>query len=183
MTSELTFHSHSEQDTELFGKTLADALQPGLTVALNGDLGSGKTRLVRAVCEALGADPARVNSPTFVLLQSYTDGRLPVSHFDTYRLADTDEFLAIGADEFLSEPNVICFVEWADRVAEVLPTDRLTIRIRQTGATSRTIHMSSAGPASDAVVADVQSSVVGNRQRASDHEASHRDQAMGPGQA
>ncbi len=137
MDATYTFDSNSEADTDLAGRRLADALLPGLTVALDGQLGSGKTCLVRSVCRGLGADASRVNSPTFVLMQTYADGRLPVFHFDTYRLGDVDEFLAIGAEEYLLDPDIVCFVEWAERVEPVLPADRLTIAIEQTGETSR----------------------------------------------
>jgi len=153
VTGELTFHSDSEQQTEEFGARLAGALQPGIAIALNGELGSGKTRLVRAVCKGLGADETRVNSPTFVLLQCYTDGRLPVFHFDTYRLSDVDEFLAIGADEYLSDSDSVCFVEWADRFAEVLPADRLAVHIEQTGASSRKLIVRLSVPVCDRVLA------------------------------
>lgn len=152
MPDEFVYHSDCEQRTHEFGVRLGQSLRPGLTVALDGQLGAGKTHLVRAVCSGLGADTSLVNSPTFVLLQCYTDGRLPVFHFDTYRLSDVDEFLAIGADEYLSDPDAVCFVEWADRFGEVLPADRLSIRIEHTGPTSRSVHVSSTGPVSDIVL-------------------------------
>ncbi|MCP4782047.1 MAG: tRNA (adenosine(37)-N6)-threonylcarbamoyltransferase complex ATPase subunit type 1 TsaE [Fuerstiella sp.] len=132
-----SFDSHSEADTDVIGRRLAAALLPGITVALDGQLGSGKTCLVRSVCRGLGADDSQVNSPTFVLMQTYADGRLPVFHFDTYRLGDVDEFLAIGAEDYLLDPEIVCFVEWAERVEPVLPADRLTISIEQTGEHSR----------------------------------------------
>ena len=135
-----TYDSSSETDTEELGRHLADAITPGLTIALNAELGSGKTRLVRAVGKALGADESQVNSPTFVLMQCYTDGRIPVYHFDTYRLADVSEFAAIGGDEFLCDPEVVCFVEWAERIVEVLPADHLGIDIHQTGETTRRLN-------------------------------------------
>jgi tRNA threonylcarbamoyladenosine biosynthesis protein TsaE len=120
-------------------------------VALVGDLGAGKTRLVQAAAEGLGVDPSVVNSPTFVLIQEY-EGRLPVYHFDTYRLKDFDEFLELGADEYLASDGV-CFVEWADRMAEVLPRDRLTIEFEFTGETTRSLRLSAGGPVSREVLA------------------------------
>ncbi len=150
--SELTIECHSEAETESLGRRLADTLQSGLTIALNGQLGSGKTHLVRAVCSSLGVDEDDVNSPTFVLMQTYAGGRLPVFHFDTYRLGDVDEFIAIGAEEYLLDPEVVCFVEWADRIKEVLPADHLVIDIEQTAETSRKLTFRSTGPVGQTVI-------------------------------
>ncbi len=146
------FASHSEVDTQNLGQRFAEALVHGLVVALNGQLGSGKTNLVRAVCQALGADENQVNSPTFVLMQTYGDGRIPVMHFDTYRLADVDEFLAIGGDEYLTDAEFVCFVEWAERISEVLPADHLTINIEQLAESSRSFTFIASGPVSEALV-------------------------------
>lgn len=146
------FDSGSEADTKRVGRRLAGALTPGITVALDGQLGSGKTCFVRAVCRGLGADDSQVNSPTFVLMQTYADGLLPVFHFDTYRLGDVDEFLAIGAEEYLLDPEIVCFVEWAERVAPVLPSDHLAIAIEQTGETSRRFVFRAQGDRSAAVL-------------------------------
>ena len=104
-------------------------------MALVGDLGAGKTRLVRAVATALGADPDAVNSPTFVLLQHYP-ARLPVFHFDTYRLRNAGEFADLGPEEHFAAGGV-CFVEWADRVENLLPAERIEIEIEVTGETTR----------------------------------------------
>ncbi len=145
-------HSNSETATDRLGQLLSDVLCPGITIALNGQLGSGKTHFVRSLCRGLGADPAQVNSPTFVLLQVYPDGRIPVAHFDSYRLADTDEFLAIGADEFLNSDEFLCVVEWADPVRDALPPDRLTIDITQTGCESREFLIRADGPRSTDVL-------------------------------
>ncbi|MCA9063295.1 MAG: tRNA (adenosine(37)-N6)-threonylcarbamoyltransferase complex ATPase subunit type 1 TsaE [Planctomycetaceae bacterium] len=135
----------SEQQTVDLGRVFAQCLRPGHTVLLNGQLGSGKTGLVRATCIALGIAPERVNSPTFVLMQLYEDGAIPVAHFDTYRLADSDEFLAIGGDEYLECGRFVSFVEWAERIADVLPVDALSVMILQTGETSRQFHFHADG--------------------------------------
>ncbi len=152
MPDELVFDSLSEADTDRLGMILADGIRTGITLALNGQLGSGKTRFVRAICQGLGADESRVHSPTFVLLQLYPDGRFPVAHFDTYRLADADEFLAIGADEYLNSSEYLCLVEWAERVSEILPDDRVDIEILQTAPHSRRFHMHADGPLSEALL-------------------------------
>lgn len=158
--TEFVIESHSEDDTATLGQQLAVALQSGLTIALNGQLGSGKTNLVRAVCVGLGVSSDAVNSPTFVLMQTYAGGRLPVFHFDTYRLGDVDEFVAIGAEEYLLDPNVLCFVEWAARIEEVLPADHLVVQIEQTAASSRRFCFLGTGPISTSVVGRLQDQVV-----------------------
>ncbi len=137
-----------EAATDRLGACIARSVVDGMVVELNGQLGAGKTRLVRAICKALGIDTSYVNSPTFVLLQLYTDGRIPVAHFDTYRLGDTDEFLAIGADEFTNSSEWLCLIEWAERVAECLPADRLRIDISAISVDTRHFVLSSTGSAS-----------------------------------
>ena len=138
------FDARSEADTEALGNALAGVLEPGSIVALVGDLGAGKTRLVQAVAVALDVDRRAVRSPTFILIHEY-EGRLPIYHFDTYRLANSDEFLELGADEIMASGGV-CLIEWADRVADVLPADRLTIEIEITGPQSRAFRFTPTGP-------------------------------------
>ena len=137
---------NSEDQTRRLGEALGLATSAGLVVGLIGELGAGKTRFVQGVAAGLGVDHADVNSPTFILIQEY-EGRLPLYHFDAYRLRDTDEFLELGADEYMSGDGV-CLIEWADRVADVLPRDRVTIRIEITGETQRTTRVSAGGPRS-----------------------------------
>src|SRR5262245_28638248 len=131
-----TFTAKSEQDTERLGAALAGHLQPGTVVALVGPLGAGKTRLVQAAATALGVPAGRVTSPTFVLVNEYLGGRMPVYHFDTYRLKDDDEFLNLGPDEYFDSAG-LTFVEWADRVASLLPPSHLEITIDPTNTTER----------------------------------------------
>ncbi|MBL8812476.1 MAG: tRNA (adenosine(37)-N6)-threonylcarbamoyltransferase complex ATPase subunit type 1 TsaE [Planctomycetaceae bacterium] len=152
MSSVVTFRSGSESDTDRFSSALAAAVSGGLVIALNGQLGAGKTRLVRGFCRSLGVGEDHVSSPTFVLMQLYTDGRIPIAHFDTYRLGDPEEFHAIGADEYLNSSEWLCLVEWADRVEEILPEDHLTIRIAHTGETERLMEVSSGGSVSSDVL-------------------------------
>ncbi|MDA1232538.1 MAG: tRNA (adenosine(37)-N6)-threonylcarbamoyltransferase complex ATPase subunit type 1 TsaE [Planctomycetota bacterium] len=148
----MTIDCGEEAATDQLGAAIAKSLVGGIVIELNGQLGAGKTRLVRAICHSLGVDTTQVNSPTFVLLQLYTDGRFPVAHFDTYRLADVDEFLAIGADEFTNSNEWLCLIEWAERVAECLPTDRLRIDISATNADARRVVLSSSGANSAAML-------------------------------
>jgi tRNA threonylcarbamoyladenosine biosynthesis protein TsaE len=141
----LSLDCRDEAMTDWLGSRIAESVASGLVIELNGQLGAGKTRLVRAICAGLQIDTAQVSSPTFVLLQLYTDGRIPVAHFDTYRLGDTDEFLAIGADEFMNNGEWLCLVEWAGRVAECLPADRLRIDISAISAAARLVQFTSTG--------------------------------------
>jgi tRNA threonylcarbamoyladenosine biosynthesis protein TsaE len=114
--------------TEAFGRRLGAALFPGAVVALVGQLGAGKTHLTRAIAEGLGVrNPAAVTSPTFVLIQEYP-ARLPVYHFDAYRLSGPREFAELGVDEYFRGDGV-CVVEWADKVAETLPDEHLRVEI------------------------------------------------------
>ncbi|MGD9858062.1 MAG: tRNA (adenosine(37)-N6)-threonylcarbamoyltransferase complex ATPase subunit type 1 TsaE [Planctomycetaceae bacterium] len=153
----VTFVSTGEQDTDRLGGWLADVLQSGDVVALDGELGAGKTRLVRAVVAALGADDQRASSPTFVLIQRY-EGRIPIYHFDAYRIADVDEFLDLGAEEIFAEDG-ICFIEWAARVAEALPPGILRIEIRATGANTREFLLTGAETRSIAIVRAIQARI------------------------
>jgi tRNA threonylcarbamoyladenosine biosynthesis protein TsaE len=144
------FISGSEAETEKLARHLADVLEPGTVVALVGNLGAGKTRLVRAMCEALGVDRRAIASPTFVLVHEY-EGRLPIYHFDTYRLREPHDFIALGADEYLSGGGV-CLIEWADRVAAWLPADHLRIEIAVTGEWTRDFAFTATGPSSADVI-------------------------------
>jgi tRNA threonylcarbamoyladenosine biosynthesis protein TsaE len=114
--------------TEAFGRRLGNLLFPNAVVALVGPLGAGKTHLTRAVAEGLGiANPAAVTSPTFTLVHEYP-ARLPIFHFDAYRLNGPNEFLDLGVNEYY-EAGGVCLIEWADKVEAALPLERLTIRL------------------------------------------------------
>jgi tRNA threonylcarbamoyladenosine biosynthesis protein TsaE len=115
-------------DTDAFGRRLGSLLFPNAVVALVGPLGAGKTHLTRAVAEGLGiANPAAVTSPTFTLVHEYP-ARLPIYHFDAYRLNGPNEFLDLGVSEYY-EAGGVCLIEWADKVEAALPPERLTIRL------------------------------------------------------
>ena len=130
--------------TEAFGRRLGGLLFPGAVVALIGQLGAGKTHLTRAIAEGLGiANPAVVNSPTFVLIQEYP-ARLPIYHFDAYRLSGPREFAELGVDEYFSGDGV-SIVEWADRVESTLPVDHLRIEIEIVAEDRRRFRVSPMG--------------------------------------
>jgi tRNA threonylcarbamoyladenosine biosynthesis protein TsaE len=113
-------------------------------VALVGPLGAGKTHLVRAVAEGLGiADSRAVSSPTFVLIQEY-EARLPIYHFDAYRLRGPAEFFDLGAHEYF-EGRGVCLVEWADRVEGCLPAEQLRVTHTNTGEHSRRFDVEARG--------------------------------------
>lgn len=115
-------------ETEALGRRLGALLFPNAAVALIGPLGAGKTHLVRAVAEGLGIrNPMAVTSPTFVLIQEYP-ARIPIFHFDAYRLNGSDDFLNLGVEEYY-ESGGVCLIEWADRILDALPAEYLRIDI------------------------------------------------------
>jgi tRNA threonylcarbamoyladenosine biosynthesis protein TsaE len=137
--------------TEALGRRLGRLLFPGAVVALIGPLGAGKTHLTRAVAEGLGIADARVvSSPTFVLIHEYR-ARLPVYHFDAYRLRGVAEFLDLGAAEYLDGAGV-CLVEWADRVPGCLPPEHMRVELKVTGETSRRATVTAMGERYEALV-------------------------------
>jgi tRNA threonylcarbamoyladenosine biosynthesis protein TsaE len=122
--------------TQAFGRRLGQQLWPGAVIALVGELGAGKTQLARAIAEGLDiADSRAVTSPTFVLVQEYA-ARLPIYHFDAYRLRTEAEFAELGVHEYFDSGGV-CLIEWADRVPGCLPAEHLRITLTLTGETSR----------------------------------------------
>jgi len=109
-----TFISHSPGETESLGEQWGREAQPGLVIALSGDLGAGKTQLVRGIARGLGIT-ARVHSPTFTVVNEYTGGRLPLFHLDLYRLETREQIHGIGIEEFL-QPDGVAVIEWAERI-------------------------------------------------------------------
>lgn len=150
MNTTFCFDAPDEQATASLGRALAAGMQAGDVLALNGPLGAGKTRLVRAIAERLGCVDQLVNSPTFVLIHEY-DGAVPVYHVDAYRLRDADEFLEIGGDEVLNGDRA-CLIEWGDRIASVLPPDHLRIDIEVVAETGRRFVLTAAGARSKRLI-------------------------------
>jgi tRNA threonylcarbamoyladenosine biosynthesis protein TsaE len=132
----LAWRSDSEEETIRLGRRIGRTLVAGDLVALTGPLGSGKTRLVKGIALGLGvADADSVTSPTFVYLRIHS-GRVPLYHFDAYRLDGEAEFLALGGWELLGEEGV-SVVEWADRLAPALPVDRIDVDLRPLDPSTR----------------------------------------------
>ena len=140
---EYQFQANSEADTFRLGAALAEQLPDGSVVALVGTLGAGKTRLVQAIAEGCGIERRDVVSPTFVLIHEYPGDRM-LYHIDAYRLKDEDEFLELGPEEYF-ESDGITLIEWADRVEDCLPRERLEVRIQVTGADTREFELVARG--------------------------------------
>lgn len=115
--------ARNEAEMEALGAELAAGLEAGAVLALVGGLGAGKTRFVKGLAKGLGFS-GEVTSPTFSLVHEYRGGRLPLFHFDLYRLKDEQELLGIGWDEFFDEPGIVV-AEWADLFPDLLPTGAL----------------------------------------------------------
>lgn len=147
----IEYQACDEAATDALGTALAGLLPRPAVVALYGTLGSGKTRLVQALAAGLGIDRQIVSSPTFVLLHEY-ESDSPLYHFDAYRLRSVSEFWDVGADEYLADRRGITVIEWADRVAECLPAQRLEIAIEVTGATQRRFKVTAKGASYRSVV-------------------------------
>ena len=121
--------SHSPEDTEDIGARLAEQLEPGAVVAFTGDLGAGKTAFTRGLARGLGI-PDRITSPTFTIVNEYEGGRLPLFHFDMYRLGSADELFDIGWEDYLRRGGV-CAVGWSENIADALEEDAVRVDIRR----------------------------------------------------
>ena len=129
--------SNSPQETEALGEKLAARLSPGDIIAFSGDLGSGKTAFTRGLAKGLGIEE-RVTSPTFTIVNEYEGGRLPLFHFDMYRLGSSDELFDIGWEDYLARGGV-CAVEWSEIVDDALEGDVIRVDIRRGAEDSQRI--------------------------------------------
>ncbi len=127
----MEFLTHSREETETLGARLANALTKGAVVAFTGDLGAGKTAFVSGMARALGVEE-RVTSPTFTIVNEYEGGRLPLFHFDMYRLDSADELFHIGWEDYLARGGV-CAVEWSENVEEAIEADAVRVSILRGG--------------------------------------------------
>lgn len=121
--------SFSAEDTYQIGYKLGSNAIKGQVYCINGDLGVGKTVFTQGFAKGLGIDEP-VNSPTFTIIQEYQDAKLPLYHFDVYRIADIEEMEEIGYEEYFYGEGV-CLIEWAELIEEILPKIRTTINIKK----------------------------------------------------
>jgi tRNA threonylcarbamoyladenosine biosynthesis protein TsaE len=136
----VTHLSDTPEQTQALAAALAQTLRGGEVIALHGELGAGKTQFVRGLLKGLGGNPRTVSSPTFVLLNVYDSGRLPLFHLDAYRVGGADDFEAIGFTELLEQGGIVV-VEWASRVSDLLPPNRIDVQIDAIGPTARSIRL------------------------------------------
>lgn len=122
----MEYLSRSEAETESIGEALGKRLCPGTVLAFRGDLGMGKTAFTRGLARGLGCT-GRVTSPTFTIVNEY-EGKIPLFHFDMYRLPDSDALFDIGWEDYLGRGGV-CAVEWSERVGDALPEDTVWVTI------------------------------------------------------
>ena len=125
----MEYCSNSERDTEELGRRLGERVAPGTVIAYTGDLGAGKTAFTRGLAQGLGV-PGHVTSPTFTIVNEYEGGRLPLFHFDMYRLGSADELFDIGWEDYLARGGV-CAVEWSENVEDALEEDTIRVDIRR----------------------------------------------------
>jgi len=127
----MEFITHSRAETEALGARLANALDGGQVVAFTGDLGAGKTAFVSGMARSLGVEE-RVTSPTFTIVNEYEGGRLPLFHFDMYRLGSADELFHIGWEDYLDRGGV-CAVEWSELAEGALPDGTVQVTLERCG--------------------------------------------------
>ena len=120
--------SKSEEDTINFASQFASKLQLGNIIILSGDLGAGKTKFTQGILKYFNLEN-EISSPTFTIVNEYTDSTIPIYHFDVYRLADIEEFYAIGGEEYFSKG--ICIIEWGELLENILPADYIKISINK----------------------------------------------------
>lgn len=120
----MNIETTSEQETINLGKQIASKLEKGMIIILSGELGSGKTKLTEGILTYFGLED-EISSPTFTIVNEYNTPNLNIYHFDVYRLADIDEFSAIGGEEYFEKGA--CIIEWGEQIEEILPKDYIKI--------------------------------------------------------
>ena len=132
----MEYITHSPEETERVGQALGERLTPGTVLAYEGDLGAGKTAFTRGLARGLGATE-QVTSPTYTIVNEYLSGRMPLFHFDMYRLGSSDDLWDIGWEDYL-ERGGVCAVEWSENVADAME-GAIRVRIEKLGEDSRRI--------------------------------------------
>ena len=139
----IQLHTHSVEETKAFGERLANQLREGDVLLLEGDLGAGKSELTRGIARGLGI-AGYVTSPSFTILQVHDNGRLPLYHFDWYRLSGAEELYELSMDEYLYDRG-IAVVEWPSMAADAIPDCHLKIHIEVRGESERTFTLYPSG--------------------------------------
>ena len=134
----MEYRTHSPEQTGQLGSRLAQKLQAGMVVAFTGDLGAGKTAFTRGLARGLGCDEI-VTSPTYTIVNEYLSGRIPLFHFDMYRLGSSDDLWDIGWEDYL-ERGGVCAVEWSENVDDAME-NAIWVTIHKTGEASRRIEI------------------------------------------
>jgi len=166
---QVEFVSGSVEETQALGEQLGRTLQPGDVIALQGELGSGKTTLIQGIARGLGRDPETIKSPTFVLMREYppgppsaiagAGGDVPLIHIDGYRLEGPPAVSWLDVDLIFS-PHKITLIEWAERFSGLLPDDVLTVQLTHVSTNRRRLALQSTGPRSQAILTGLTSSTV-----------------------
>ena len=125
----MIYESMSEKDTFEFGRKLGEKATAGQIICLDGNLGVGKTVFTQGFAKGLGIEDS-VNSPTFTIIQIYDEGRLPLYHFDVYRIGEPEEMYEIGYEEYFFGEGV-CLIEWSKLIEELIPDEAITVTIEK----------------------------------------------------
>lgn len=132
--------TYSERETLQFGKELAKRIDKGDVLCISGDMGAGKTHLIKGIAEGFGIDPTKVNSPTFTLVNEY-NGHIKLFHFDLFRVKNEKELLEIGLEEYLYGDGV-CLIEWPEKMETLIPENAVNVKISKLGSQTRMIEIS-----------------------------------------
>ena len=135
--------THSPEETRAFGRRLAEQLRPGDVLLFYGNLGAGKSEMTRGIAQGLGIS-GPVSSPSFTILNVYDDGRVPLYHFDWYRLESAEELYEMGMDEYLGGDGV-AVVEWPTQCPEAIPDTHLAVTLKPVGESDREITLTPMG--------------------------------------
>lgn len=133
---------HSIEQTKKLAQKIAKSLHGNEVIALEGELGSGKTHFVKFLAEALGVDPQDVISPTYIYWREYQGDKFAIDHFDMYRIESSADVSSIGLEEVLSQGESVVLIEWADKIRTMIPKDALWISIENLGEEKRVFSIS-----------------------------------------
>ncbi len=175
----LTIETRTARETRLVGEVLGRNAQGGQVLALHGDLGAGKTTFVQGLAAGMGVQ-VRVTSPTFVLVNDYNAGhKMHLVHVDTYRLGNStgdvlDDAATFGMDDFLDDPAAVVAIEWAERVAPLLPVDHLSVSLAvvEGSPDGRILCLHAGGPQSESLLMALAEHVAASKKLAPDQQAS-----------